>query len=204
MKFRKFKKMDKEKMNGPEPEVENVENAQNEAGTAEQQAPETEEQQEEQKEAQTGEMSADVLKEALAASTDKYIRLAAEFDNYRRRTSKEKLDLIASAGENIIKGILPTLDDCERALDMLEKTDGDAAAKEGTSLIYNKLKDYLKGCGLAEIEAVGAEFDTDFHEAVAQFPVEDKEKKNKVIDVAQKGYTLNGKVIRYAKVVIGQ
>ena len=200
MKTRKQKKMDKENKNGAMPEEEKVENPQAESEEQQEAAGQTDAQPEEQ----PAEMSADVLKEALAASTDKYIRLAAEFDNYRRRTSKEKLELIASAGENIIKGILPTLDDCERAVNMLEETDGDAAAKEGTVLIYNKLKDYLKSCGLAEIEALGTEFDTDFHEAVAQFPVEEKEKKNKVIDVMQKGYTLNGKVIRYAKVVIGQ
>jgi len=192
--------MDKEKKNVAEPEAEKVENVANDQTSAEDQAQQTEE----QKESQPSEMSADVLKEALAASTDKYIRLAAEFDNYRRRTSKEKLDLIESAGEKIIKGILPTLDDCERAVNMLEETAGDSAAKEGTMLILNKLKEYLKSCGLAEIEALGTTFDTDFHEAVAQFPVEDKEKKNTVIDVVQKGYTLNGKVIRYAKVVIGQ
>lgn len=142
----------------------------------------------------------------LAESNDKYIRLAAEFDNYRRRVAKEKLDLISTAGEDVIKGLLPVLDDCERALQVLNSsTDSEAAqaAKEGTELIYNKLMGYLKSKGLAPIEAIGKELDTDFHEAVAQFPVQEADKKNKVFDVTQQGYTLNGKVIRFAKVVVG-
>ena len=142
----------------------------------------------------------------LAETNDKYIRLAAEFDNYRRRVAKEKLDLISTAGEDVIKGLLPVLDDCERALQVLNaSTDSEAAkaAKEGTELIYNKLMGYLKSQGLAPIEAVGKELDTDFHEAVAQFPVAEADKKNKIFDVTQQGYTLNGKVIRFAKVVVG-
>ena len=142
----------------------------------------------------------------LAEANDKYIRLAAEFDNYRRRVAKEKLDLISTAGEDVIKGLLPVLDDCERALQVLEaSTDSEAAkaAKEGTELIYNKLMGYLKSKGLAPIDAVGKELDTDFHEAVAQFPVQEADKKNKIFDVTQQGYTLNGKVIRFAKVVVG-
>ena len=146
------------------------------------------------------------LTEKLAETNDKYVRLMAEFDNYRRRVAKEKLDLISTAGEDVIKGLLPVLDDCERALQVLNSaTDSEAAkaAKEGTELIYNKLMAYLKTKGLAPIEAVGKELDTDFHEAVAQFPVQEADKKNKVFDVTQQGYTLNGKVIRYAKVVVG-
>ena len=146
------------------------------------------------------------LTEKLAETNDKYVRLMAEFDNYRRRVAKEKLDLISTAGEDVIKGLLPVLDDCERALQVLNAaTDTEAAkaAKEGTELIYNKLMAYLKSKGLAPIEAVGKELDTDFHEAVAQFPVQEADKKNKVFDVTQQGYTLNGKVIRYAKVVVG-
>ena len=142
----------------------------------------------------------------LVEANDKYIRLAAEFDNYRRRVAKEKLELISTAGEDVIKGLLPVLDDCERALQVLENsTDSEAAkaAKEGTELIYNKLMGYLKSKGLAPIEAVGKELDTDFHEAVAQFPVQEADKKNKIFDVTQQGYTLNGKVIRFAKVVVG-
>ena len=142
--------------------------------------------------------------EAKAAeATDKYVRMAAEFDNFRRRTAKERIELISTAGEGVIKGLLPILDDCERALQVLRQSNDSAAAIEGTELIYTKLMNFLKGRGLAVIEAKEKELDTEFHEAVAQFPVEEKEKKNKIIDVVQQGYTLNGKVIRYAKVVVG-
>lgn len=143
------------------------------------------------------------LAEELEASKDKYIRLAAEFDNYRRRTSKEKLELVQTAGEDIIKGILPVLDDCERALQVLEKSADSEAAKEGTLLIYNKLMNFLKGKGLEAIDAMGKELDTDMHEAVAQFPVEENDRKGRIIDIVQHGYTLHGKVIRFAKVVVG-
>ena len=138
-----------------------------------------------------------------AEAADKYVRMAAEFDNYRRRTAKERLELISTAGEEVIKGLLPILDDCERALQVLHQSNDSAAAVEGTELIYSKLMGYLKGRGLTVIEAKDKELDTEFHEAVAQFPVEEKAKKNKIIDVVQQGYMLNGKVIRYAKVVVG-
>lgn len=134
---------------------------------------------------------------------DQYLRLQAEWDNYRRRTAKERLELIDNAGRDFILGLLPVVDDCQRALDVLRKSDASEAAIEGTTLIYTKLIAYLNQRGVAPIEAIGTPFDTDYHEAVAQFPVEDPEKKNTVIDVTQQGYTLNGKVIRYAKVVVG-
>ena len=142
--------------------------------------------------------------EAKAAKDkDDYIRLMAEFDNYRRRTAQEKLEIVSMASVETIKGLLPVLDDCERALQVLKDSDDSDAAKEGTELIYNKLMTYLKGKGLAVIEALGQPFDTDVHEAVAQFPVQEEEKKGKVFDVVQTGYPLNGKVIRFAKVVVG-
>ena len=102
-----------------------------------------------------------------------------------------------------IKGLLPVLDDCERAMSVLKDSNDSDAAKEGTELIYHKLLSYLQSKGLAVIEAAGKEFDTDLHEAVAQFPVQDEQMKGKVFDVVQTGYTLNGKVIRFAKVVVG-
>ena len=142
--------------------------------------------------------------EAKAAKDkDDYIRLMAEFDNYRRRTAQEKLEIVSMASVETIKGLLPVLDDCERALQVLKDSDDSDAAKEGTELIYNKLMTYLKSKGLTIIEALGQPFDTDVHEAVAQFPVQEEEKKGKVFDVVQTGYTLNGKVIRFAKVVVG-
>ena len=143
------------------------------------------------------------LKETALETRDQYLRLQAEWDNYRRRTAKERLELIDNAGRDILTGFLPILDDCQRALQVLRESDAAAAAIEGTELIYNKLMGYLNQRGVERIEARGAAFDTDFHEAVAQFPVEDPEKKNTVIDVTQEGYRLNGTVIRYAKVVVG-
>jgi len=143
------------------------------------------------------------LENKVAKDKDDYIRLMAEFDNFRRRTSQEKLELVSVASMDTIKGLLPVLDDCERALDVLRKSDDSDAAKEGTELIYHKLLAYLQSKGLAVIDALGKEFDTDLHEAVAQFPVQEDEKKGKVFDVVQTGYTLNGKVIRFAKVVVG-
>lgn len=138
----------------------------------------------------------------MAKEKDDYIRLMAEFETFRRRSSEEKLNMVASAAADTIKGLLPVLDDCERAMEILEKSSDDAA-REGTSLIYTKLMDYLKTRGLARIEARGEVFDTDFHEAVTQFPAPSEDMKGKVIDVVQTGYTLNGKVLRYAKVVVG-
>ena len=138
----------------------------------------------------------------LAKEKDDYVRLMAEFETFRRRSSEDRLNLISSAAADTIKGLLPVLDDCERAMEILEKS-SDEAAKEGTSLIYTKLMDYLKTRGLAKIEAKGEDFNTDFHEAVTQFPAPSEDMKGKVIDVVQTGYMLNGKILRYAKVVVG-
>ena len=143
------------------------------------------------------------LEEKTAKDKDDYIRLMAEFDNFRRRTAQEKLELVSMASTDTIKGLLPVLDDCERALKVLLESNDSDAAKEGTELILNKLMSYLKSKGLAVIEAMNQPFDTDLHEAVAQFPVQEEEQKGKVFDVVQTGYTLNGKVIRFAKVVVG-
>ena len=142
------------------------------------------------------------LNDKLSKEHDDYVRLMAEFETFRRRSAEEKLNLVGSAASDTIKGLLPVLDDCERAMEMLASSSDDAA-KEGTALIYNKLMDYLKTRGLSVIEAKGETFNTDFHEAVTQFPAQSEEQKGKVIDVIQTGYTLNGKVIRYAKVVVG-
>lgn len=143
------------------------------------------------------------LEEKVAKDRDDYIRLMAEFDNFRRRTAQEKLELVSMASTDTIKGLLPVLDDCERAIKVLLESNDSDAAKEGTELIFSKLMSYLKSKGLAVIDAMNQPFDTDLHEAVAQFPVQDEEQKGKVFDVVQTGYTLNGKVIRFAKVVVG-
>ena len=157
---------------------------------------------EEKKEDEALRKQIEELSDKLAKEKDDYIRLMAEFETFRRRSSEEKLNMVASAAADTIKGLLPVLDDCERAMEILEKSSDDAA-REGTSLIYTKLMDYLKTRGLAKIEARGEVFDTDFHEAVTQFPAPSEDMKGKVIDVVQTGYTLNGKVLRYAKVVVG-
>ena len=141
-------------------------------------------------------------KKADDAKAD-YLRLMAEFDTFRRRTAEEKLALVSSAASDTIKGLLPILDDCEIALGALEKSTDSDAAKEGTRMIFDKLSAYLKGKGLERIEAKGKDFDTELHEAVTTFPAPSEDLKGKVIDVVQTGYTLSGKVLRYAKVVVG-
>ncbi len=143
------------------------------------------------------------LEEKVRQQKDDYLRLMAEFDTFRRRTAEEKLALVSTAAADTIKGLLPILDDCEIALQQLDKSSDSDAAKEGTALIFNKLKAYLKSRGLEEIDALGKEFDTEFHEAVTMFPAPSEELKGKVIDVTQTGYTLSGKVLRYAKVIVG-
>ncbi|MBQ2852499.1 MAG: nucleotide exchange factor GrpE [Bacteroidales bacterium] len=133
---------------------------------------------------------------------DKYLRLFSEFDNYRKRTAKEKIELSKTASESIMVDLLPILDDFERALQTMENKDTDANY-EGVLLIYNKFKRTLEQKGLEEINAKDATFDTDEHEALTNVPVTDESQKGKVLDVIQKGYKLNGKVIRYARVVVG-
>lgn len=135
---------------------------------------------------------------------DKYLRLVAEFDNYRKRTLKEKMDLIASGGEDVIKSLLAIMDDIDRALDAMTKSNDIEAIRQGIMLIHQKLLDTLHAKGVEEISAIGQELDTDLHEAVAKFPVAGEEKKGKVIDVVQKGYKLKDKVVRFAKVVVGE
>ena len=141
-------------------------------------------------------------KAKFAELNDKHLRLQAEFDNFRKRTAKEKLDLTATASESVIKDILPVFDDFERALQNMEKN-GNEADLQGVTLIFNKLKDTLKKKGLEEIEAMGVDFNTDEHEALTMIPAPEEDKKGKVLDVIQKGYKLNGKVIRFARVVVG-
>ena len=138
-----------------------------------------------------------------AERKNEYLRLMAEFDTFRRRTAEEKLELVKSASADTIKGLLPVLDDCEIALSQMEKAEGNEAAIEGVQLIFNKLMGYLKTKGLERIEAKGEVFDTELHEAVTLFPAPSEDLKNKVIDVAQTGYTLGGKVLRFAKVIVG-
>ena len=153
------------------------------------------------------EKKADALEELavkLAEITDKHLRLQAEFDNFRRRTMKEKADLIKSGGESVLVNILPVIDDFERALDSLKDLSDEDAGKQGTVLIYNKFSDFLKQNNVKEIEAFHQDFDVDHHEALTKIPAPEEKLKGKVVDVIQKGYQLNDKVIRFAKVVIGE
>ena len=148
------------------------------------------------------EEKADNFEEKFNELNDKYLRLYSEYDNYRKRTANEKIELIKTAAESTIIALLPILDDFERALPTMEKSEN-KTHYEGVMLIYNKLKRTLEQKDLEEIKAVGEPFNTDEHEALTQIPAPSEDMKDKVIDVVQKGYKLNGKVIRYARVVVG-
>ncbi len=142
--------------------------------------------------------------EKIATLEDKYLRQVAEFDNYRKRTIKEKAELIKNGGERAIESILPVLDDFERALANMAKDENAAEIMTGVELIYNKFTGILKQNGLQKIETEGADFNTDFHEAIAIIPAPNETLKGKVLDCVQAGYILNDKVIRHAKVAVGE
>jgi molecular chaperone GrpE len=146
----------------------------------------------------------ETLEDSLAQKNDQYLRLHAEFDNYRKRTLKEKMELTKSAGESLLINILPVIDDFERAMKAMETATEIAPIKEGIDLIYKRFSDFIKMNGIKEIDAKEKEFDTDLHEAITKIPSPSEDLKGKVVDVIQKGYTLNDKVIRFAKVVIGE
>ena len=135
--------------------------------------------------------------------TDKHLRLQAEFDNYRKRTLKEKVELLKSASEKVIVNVLPVMDDFERAMANMENVDDVQAVKDGVALIYAKFEGFLKQNGVAAIDTANGDLDTDKHEAITQIPAPNKKLKGKIIDCVQKGYTLNDKVIRHSQVVMG-
>jgi molecular chaperone GrpE len=143
------------------------------------------------------------IEEKLAEMQDRYIRLSAEFDNYRKRTLREKMDMSKYAGENLLLDIIPLMDDFERALQHMDTTTDCMALKAGIDIIYGKFSDFLKQNGIKEIESLNNNFNVDLQEAVAKVPVEE-DKKGKVVDVVQKGYYLQDKVLRFAKVVVGE
>ena len=143
-------------------------------------------------------------KQAVEDQKDKYLRLSAEFDNYRKRTLKEKAELIKNGGAKAIEAVLPILDDLERALQNMQKADDVQAMYEGIELIYQKFLKNLGQEGLEKMEPIGTVFDTDFHEAVALIPAQEEDQKGKVLDCVQTGYKLHDKVIRHAKVVVAQ
>lgn len=146
----------------------------------------------------------DKAEDTIESMKKEHLFLRAEFDNYRKRTLKEKSEILKNAAEQTLKGLLPIVDDFERGLDAIRDSSDAAAVKEGMTLIYNKFIKYLAANGVRPIESTGVAFDADFHEAIAMIPVQDEDKKGKVIDTVEKGYTLNDKVIRHAKVAVGQ
>ena len=135
---------------------------------------------------------------------DKYIRLMAEFDNFRKRTLKERMDQLKSAGDDILVSLLPVMDNFERGLQAMENATDVASVKQGVQLIYNKFSDFLSQRGVKSIDALRQDFDVDHHEAITKIPAPEEALKGKIVDVVQKGYILNDKVIRFAKVVIGE
>lgn len=150
----------------------------------------------------SGEMISTEVK--LAEMQDRYLRLSAEFDNYRKRTLREKIELTKNAGENILLSIIPVMDDFDRALKHMETAADCVAMKSGIDIIYNKFNEFLKQQGIKEIESLNHEFNVDFHEALTKVPVQDESMKGKVVDVIVKGYRLHDKVLRFSKVVVGE
>ena len=144
------------------------------------------------------------LEAANREMNDRYLRLSAEFDNYRKRTLRERMEMTKTAAESVMLSILPVIDDFERAMHSIEMGMDFEATKEGILLIYNKFKDFNKQNGISEIDAIGKAFDTDLHEALTKIPAPSEDLKGKIVDVIQKGYYLNDKVIRFAKVVVGE
>lgn len=184
-----------------EEELKDSENEQNIKVTSEE---DKEKGQEEATEKEEEKDPLEVANEQIAELKDKYLRSVAEFDNYRKRTMKEKAELIVNGAEKAVSAILPVMDDMERALATAEKTEDVEALKEGMKLIFQKFEKCLKGLGVNKIETKDADFNTDYHEAVAMVPGMGDDKKGKVLDCVQTGYTLNDKVIRHAKVAVGQ
>ncbi len=154
----------------------------------------------------TDQVQADIeaLNNEIAELKDKNLRLMAEFDNFRRRSLKERAELIKFAGEDVLKQVLPLVDDFERAIQAMESTEDVNAVKEGIQLIYSKFNSFLSDSGVQVIPTQDVDFNTDIHEAVTTFPAPSEEQKGKIIDCLSKGYTLNEKVIRFAKVVVGE
>jgi len=171
---------------------------------AESEVAETEEAETEEKEENTLEAKVEELQTALDEQKDKYLRLFADFDNYKKRTAKERLELLLTAGKDVFLTMLPTLDDIERAIISSESAKDIEAVKEGFVLVKNKMKSTLQQKGLKAMESIGKEFNPDEHEAITKIPAPSEDMKGKVIDEIEKGYTLNDKIIRYAKVVVGE
>ncbi|MDE6791673.1 MAG: nucleotide exchange factor GrpE [Muribaculaceae bacterium] len=165
---------------------------------------ETVEEAEAEQEVNTLESQVETLQQQVEKEKKEYLFLMAEFDNFRKRTLREKSEIIKNAGENVLKGLLPIMDDFERGLKAAETSDDASAMKEGMSLIYNKLKKYLSMNGVKEFDPEDNTFDTEKHEAISVVPVQDEAQKGKILDTVEKGYMINDKVLRHAKVVVAQ
>jgi len=172
-----------------------VENNENKAENSPETAPETQE-------APLSEL--EQIKLDLADQKDKYLRLMAEFENFRRRTAKERLDLIQTAGKDVIVSMLDVLDDCDRAEKQLNSADDISVQKEGIQLVFNKVRSTLQSKGVTAMESLHKDFNVELHEAITEVPVTDNKQKGKVMDEITKGYFLNDKIIRFAKVVVGK
>ncbi|MDE6298333.1 MAG: nucleotide exchange factor GrpE [Muribaculaceae bacterium] len=183
-----------------------VENPDMEGAGIEDVAPEAEtvEEAEAEEEVNTLEQQVEDLQKQVEKEKKEYLFLMAEFDNFRKRTLREKSEIIKNAGENVLKGLLPIMDDFERGIKASENTEDSNAVREGMILIYNKLQKYLSMNGVKEIDPADDTFDTEKHEAISVVPVPDESKKGKILDTVEKGYMINDKVLRHAKVVVAQ
>lgn len=152
----------------------------------------------------TEELEIEKLRSEMREMNDKYLRKVAEFDNFKRRSAKERVELIQTAGKEVITDLLDVLDDCDRAQKQLEKSDDPKQIKEGVLLVFNKLRSILQARGLKPMETINQDFNPDLHEAITEIPAPSEDLKNKVLDEVKKGYYLNDKIIRYAKVVVGK
>lgn len=208
-KFNANKKMDQDNVK-PQDVKDPVENSNPEEVPVEEVTPEEvspEEKKEEEVAQETcneAEKKIKELQEQLDKEKKEYLFLMAEFDNFRKRTLKEKSEIIKNAGENVLKGLLPIMDDFERGIKAAENSPEAESVKEGVNLIYNKFKKYLNQNGVKEFDPDDDTFDTEKHEAISVIPVPDEDKKGKILDTVEKGYTINDKVLRHAKVVVGQ
>lgn len=187
-----------------EVKVEGETNVQPETDDADNDSKKSKKNRKQRKEDEAREKEIEELKAQLEEQKDRYLRLSAEFDNYRKRTLKERSDMLKTVNGDTLSGMLPVLDDLERAMQSMQKATDVDAVREGVVLIYNKIQEFLKNKGIVEIDAMNQVFDTDLHEAITKIPAPTEDLKGKVVDVIQKGYKIDTKVIRYAKVVVGE
>lgn len=146
----------------------------------------------------------EALRKEVEEQKEKFIRLYAEFDNFKRRNAKERIELIQTAGREVIQSLLEVMDDCDRAEKQLQKSEDLQQIREGVGLVFTKFRNTLQSKGLKEMKSIGEEFNPDFHEAITEIPVNDEKMKGKIVDEVEKGYTLNDKIIRFSKVVVGK